>query len=674
MIFTQKNSMYSIIVILLIFFCLIFEVSSSSSIGSRSLLRKIIDDELKTVDELHSNNNVVVELNDTNFKNVLRETPAPFSIVEFFAHWCPACRNYKPHYEKVARIFNGPDAAHPGILLMARVDCALKINAKLCDRFTVDRYPMLLWSKPGKFASVDSWDGSDGEIMSVKEWRTADRLLDWINKKMNSSYGFDDNKYEHEHLQSKSLVPEQIAQAVYDVEEATSSAFEIILRHKMIKPGTKTSLVRFLQLLVAHHPSRRCRKGSAEILVNFDELYPSEIGAENKENSLSENATTILESFNICGKDVPRGYWVENDVPATLFPFHVPLLSSAYEDPYEPYFPLPHPLFLGCFLFLSFGFEGMKFLCCTETGTVANIIIVNHHQMKAIKFKVPILPEKVTRGGDERIRPQLSPKFSQLSLVCERWPQNVSWAPSRPCCARIPEIGNAIQQSSLLYRMFCRGSRNDTRGFSCGLWVLLHSLSVRTGDGESHMAFRTICDFIHNFFICDECREHFFDMCSRVNTPLNSTRDFALWLWDAHNKVNERLSKDEDALGTGDPNYPKIIWPPKKLCPSCHLSSSEKSDSISPARWDKDEVFKFLASYYGKTLISLYKDKGLLRDDEAKHSHIDEPIPATNPVAVPIGAALAIAVASCAFGALACFWRSQQKSRKYRHLHSLKNI
>ncbi|XP_021727126.1 sulfhydryl oxidase 2-like isoform X1 [Chenopodium quinoa] len=522
MIFNQ-TSMYSFFVILLVFSHLNFEVSSSS-IGSRSILRKISDDSVNG--EFHD---VFVELNDTNFKDVLRETPATFAIVEFFAHWCPACRNYKPHYEKVARIFNGPDAAHPGILLMARVDCASKINAKLCDRFSVDRYPMLLWSRPGTFASTAAWDGNDGDIMSIKDGRTADRLLNWINKKMNSSYGFDDNKYEHEHLQSKTLVPEQIAQAVYDIEEATSSAFDIIMRHKMIKTVTKASLVRFLQLIAAHHPSRRCRKGSAEILVNFDDLYPPEIMADNKENGISENATKILGSFQICGKDVPRGYW-----------------------------------------------------------------------------------------------------------------------------------------------MFCRGSRNDTRGFSCGLWVLLHSLSVKVENGESHTAFTTICEFIHNFFICEECREHFFDMCSRVDSPLNSTRDFALWLWDVHNQVNERLSKEEAALETGDPNYPKMIWPPKQLCPSCHLS--QKGDSSSQVNWDKEEVFKFLASYYGKTLLSAYKDKDLLRHDEVQNSHAEEQMEATNPMVVSIGAALALAVASAAFGALTCYWRSQQKSRKYRHLHSLKNI
>ena len=33
----------------------------------------------------------------------------------------------QPHYERVSRLFNGPDAVHPGIILMTRVDCALKV-------------------------------------------------------------------------------------------------------------------------------------------------------------------------------------------------------------------------------------------------------------------------------------------------------------------------------------------------------------------------------------------------------------------------------------------------------------------------------------------------------------------------------------------------------------------
>ena len=39
------------------------------------------------------------------------------------------CIRDRPHYEKVARLFNEPDAVHPGIILIARVDCGLKVCA-----------------------------------------------------------------------------------------------------------------------------------------------------------------------------------------------------------------------------------------------------------------------------------------------------------------------------------------------------------------------------------------------------------------------------------------------------------------------------------------------------------------------------------------------------------------
>ncbi|THF96421.1 hypothetical protein TEA_029389 [Camellia sinensis var. sinensis] len=384
----------SSILLLLALFLLIFEAfpSSSASIGSRSILRAVVTNNGDQPD-------FAVELNATNFDAVLKDTPATYAIVEFFANWCPACRNYKPHYEKVARLFNGPEAVHPGIILMTRVDCALKgfsgifavggvmlfyiasvvlkfsyllcilpffnmyglvitlsslqllaaqINNELCDKFSVGHYPMLLWAPPNKFVAGGWKPNQDkSEICAIDDGRTADRLLNWINKQMGrhlaeidwvvlvscvqlllidfkgmpsstsfdnlmlySSFGLDDEKYENELLQSNVSDPGQIARAVYDVEEATSSAFDIILDHKMIKSETRASLIKFLQLLVAHHPSRRCRKGSAEFLVNFDELYPLDILSANKQESINVTGKGALENFQICGKEVPRGYWV----------------------------------------------------------------------------------------------------------------------------------------------------------------------------------------------------------------------------------------------------------------------------------------------------------------------------------------------------------------------------
>ncbi|EES19913.1 hypothetical protein BDA96_09G236700 [Sorghum bicolor] len=463
-----------------------------------------------------------VDLDASNFTAFLQASPESFAVVEFFAHWCPACRNYKPHYEKVAKIFNGPDAAHPGTIVMARVDCASKVNVELCNKFSVDHYPYLVWGPPTKF-NLAQWKPKqeNSELELIDDARTADRLLKWINKKMGSSFNLDDKKYENESMLPKNASdPEQIVRAIYDVEEATAHALQIILEHKMIKPDTRDSLIRFLQILVAHHPSKRCRRGSAELLIDFDDHWHTNL-------SSLQDSSTLLKSAGekICGNGVPRGYWI-----------------------------------------------------------------------------------------------------------------------------------------------FCRGSKKETRGFSCGLWVLLHSLTVRIGDGESQTTFTSICDFIHNFFICEECRTHFYEMCSSVSVPFKSARDLALWLWTAHNKVNERLMKEEKDLDNADPSFPKIVWPPKQLCPLCYLSSSKTADGAMQVEWNEDEVFNFLVNYYGKMLVSSYRETSMesLLQVTKQVGSISDDSSASSAATVPIGAALGIALASCTFGALACFWRTQQKNRKQR--------
>lgn len=50
------------------------------SLGSRSILRTVPDKNGDSED-------YAVDLNATNFDAVLRDTPATFAVVEFFAHW-----------------------------------------------------------------------------------------------------------------------------------------------------------------------------------------------------------------------------------------------------------------------------------------------------------------------------------------------------------------------------------------------------------------------------------------------------------------------------------------------------------------------------------------------------------------------------------------------------------
>lgn len=132
--------------------------------------------------------------------------------------------------------------------------------------------------------------------------------------------------------------------------------------------------------------------------------------------------------------------------------------------------------------------------------------------------------------------------------------------------------------------------------------------------------------------------------------------------------------KEEKALHTEDPVFPKVMWPTKQLCPSCYHSLSRASSSSMQIDWNEDEVFHFLVNHYGNILVSSHMDSSV-NGNRNDLSLADDIAASTNAVAVPIGAALGIALASCAFGALACFWRAQQKNRKYlHHLHSLKNI
>lgn len=52
----------------------------------------------------------------------------------------------------------------------------------------------------------------------------------------------------------------------------------------------------------------RCRKGSAEVLVRFDDVYPLDAWSANGHEG--QDGKGALGNIQICGKDVPRGYWV----------------------------------------------------------------------------------------------------------------------------------------------------------------------------------------------------------------------------------------------------------------------------------------------------------------------------------------------------------------------------
>ena len=69
-----------------------------------------------------------LQLDSSIFQRQLEEVPADTKVLlEFYAHWCPACQRFAPEYEKLAAVLNAEPKPAPKVLV-ARVDCAEEVR------------------------------------------------------------------------------------------------------------------------------------------------------------------------------------------------------------------------------------------------------------------------------------------------------------------------------------------------------------------------------------------------------------------------------------------------------------------------------------------------------------------------------------------------------------------
>jgi len=104
----------------------------------------------------------------------------------------------------------------------------------------------------------------------------------------------------------------------------------------------------------------------------------------------------------------------------------------------------------------------------------------------------------------------------------------------------------------------CSGTTKYDRGYTCGLWLLFHTLVV---NDISYASLRPIREYMEYFFDCDDCRNNFLAI-SRDIDSVTSSDEAILWLWKAHQSVNVRLSHEEVELagGPADPSFPKYFF------------------------------------------------------------------------------------------------------------------
>ena len=96
-----------------------------------------------------------------------------------------------------------------------------------------------------------------------------------------------------------------------------------------------------------------------------------------------------------------------------------------------------------------------------------------------------------------------------------------------------------------------------------------------------------------------------------IEKEVHSHDDGILWLWNAHNKVNKRLSKEPST----DPKFPKIQYPSSDMCGDCSSNNKIKQFNSEPT-WKKDVVLEFVKVHYGVNNLFLTSDISEVQSDE----------------------------------------------------------
>eukprot|EP00581_Thalassiosira_minuscula_P015130 CAMPEP_0183712598 /NCGR_PEP_ID=MMETSP0737-20130205/7680_1 /TAXON_ID=385413 /ORGANISM="Thalassiosira miniscula, Strain CCMP1093" /LENGTH=708 /DNA_ID=CAMNT_0025941245 /DNA_START=110 /DNA_END=2232 /DNA_ORIENTATION=- len=155
-------------------------------------------------------------------------------------------------------------------------------------------------------------------------------------------------------------------------------------------------------------------------------------------------------------------------------------------------------------------------------------------------------------------------------------------------------------------------------GYSCGLWTLLHILSVGVAErhtsvvGDSDIvtvkhAGEVMRSFIGNFFVgCDSCRKIFMELydgacCGTDGGEEHLTgtaaggdnddwRSLAIWIWEVHNEITVRrkqLARTE-------------LWPSREDCPKCWQGMTDDTGRIemNADAYDRDELYNHLKKTY----------------------------------------------------------------------------
>lgn len=507
------------------------------------------------------------ELNSTNLRlTVFNKNVSYTWLIEFYNSWCGHCHRFAPVWKDFATDIYG----WRNVVRVSAVDCSTDDNNQLCRDFEVMYYPMIKLFPPGSpetFLGKEFRKGAvetmrHSLINELKTFQSKQTTPSWPNFQFYVNNNFD------------ALwvgIPNHVLYTVVVFDGNSTTGYELALDLSLVKEVqvrvASTNNTALFSLVSQQTPTFNVAVVSRELEVLSVGRYNNNRIDVNRAVRVFLNEHGINVSLNLPTSknyslsdvqiaDVMQIMQLEEEIKKKL---HTSELSN---------------------IVFQLDIEGaIIYSLRNEIPLHKNI---SGEQFIALKNYVNVLLKYFPIGKQglvflEKVKNELN---------------NKSEIQGKDFRNSVISIENELGHVFLPKQgwLGCRGSRQEYRGYPCGLWTMFHTLTVfaelkKTPSSDSREVLNSMVGYIKHFFTCSECAIHFTGMGATISKNVTTHDDAVLWLWAVHNKVNLRISGDP----TEDPKHKKIQFPSISVCPQCR-------DNFG--NWKMDVVLQFVKSMY----------------------------------------------------------------------------
>ncbi|KAM4739450.1 sulfhydryl oxidase 1 [Anableps anableps] len=524
---------------------------------------------------LYTASDQIVLLSEQNVGSVLINSSAAM-VVEFYASWCGHCISFSPTYKKLARDIKEWKPA----VNMAAIDCAAEENVKICMVYKIRGYPTI------KFFHAYSTAESSGVAYrafshDIRELRH--RIIDSLE-----SHG------EPWPPACPPLEPTSEAEIYNFFETHTGQHLALIFEDAKSYIGREVTLdlLQFENITV-----RR--------VLNTEEGLVAKLGVTEFPSCYlyypDGNFTRLRVNFEARA----FYFYALQRLPGVVRsgkpkPVSMDLLKNRTEEPWRH--------FNNSRVYMADLESALHYSLRVELAVQS---VIKGEALIALKNYISVLA-KYFPG-----RPVVMNLLKSLnSWLQDQTADRISYEAFKERVDNTAQVANAALPEGVRW-VGCQGSQPHFRRYPCGVWILFHVLTVQastTGGSDPQEVLKAMRNYVHNFFGCRYCAEHFENMAKEGLEKVDTLPSAALWLWSRHNQVNNRIA----GAMSEDPLFPKIQWPSPEMCPSCHIVKDTGDHG-----WNKEQVFSFLWSYFSSSHILpdyLENEDEILEKQRAKHS------------------------------------------------------